>query len=213
MKRAIGYSAIHGRWAPAAILPAMLLAILFSSHPLRAQALSRQVNLAYLVKRADIIVQGQIVSVKEESLPGYPNIPTVRVTLNVQSMMRGSAGTTYTFREILLGLRSSARRKVNYQIGQQVFLFLPTPSEIGLSSPVGMEQGRFRIARNPDGSAMIVNELGNAGLFRNVAQAVGDEGLKLTPSQQRLAATERGPVKLDEFSFLVKSLTALKRIQ
>jgi hypothetical protein len=193
-------------------LPIVALIIFLYSYPLQAQVMVRPVNLAYLVQRADIIVQGQVTSVRHENLPGYPNIPTVKVTLNVEGMMRGPAGRTYTFREIFLGLRSQEGKK-NYQVGQHVFLFLPTPSQYGLSSPIGMEQGRFRIAHNPAGQATIMNELGNAGLFLNVAQTARNEGQKLTANQLRLAATERGPVQLDEFSSLVKSLTSLKRIQ
>ncbi len=193
-------------------LMAVPLVFILSVCSLPAQFMVRQTNLAYLAQRADIIVQGQIMEVRHESLPGYSNIATVVVTLRIENMLRGPAGSTYTFREIVLGPRSK-QGKQSYAVGQQVFLFLPSPSKYGLSSPVGIEQGRFHIARDSAGSGMVVNERGNAGLFKNVEQDVNKAGKRLTKSQMRLAATRSGPVSLDEFVSLVKSLTALPRIK
>jgi hypothetical protein len=192
------------------LLAAGAIVFLFS-YPLKAQALSTPINLTYLAKRADVIVQGEVTDVQYENHPDYPNIPTVKVTLKVEGMTRGPQGKTYAFREMLIGLRSKERKK-SYQVGQRLLLFLPTPSKDGLSSPIGMEQGRFHVDRDGKGNAIIANEFGNAGLFKNVAQDVRNEGKSLAASHQRLVAVERGPVALNEFSSLVKSLTSLKRI-
>jgi hypothetical protein len=98
-------------------------------------------------------------------------------------------------------------------VGQRLFLFLPAPSRYGLSSPIGIEQGRFRIAREPSGSEMVANELGNAGLFNNVEQDASKAGTQLSTQQLRIATVQRGPVALDDFVSLVKRLTSLPRIQ
>jgi hypothetical protein len=189
-----------------------VLVLIFSSYSLAAQFMVRPVNLAYLAQRADVIVQGRVTGVRHESLPGYPNIPTVEVTLEVEKMLRGPARSTYTFREVFLGLRPKLGKQ-GYQVGQRLFLFLPLPSQYGLSSPVGIEQGRFHIARNSKGSEMVANELANAGLFHNVEQAASKAGMQLTTNQLRTAATQRGPVPLDEFVSLIRRLTLLPRIQ
>jgi len=170
------------------------------------------VNLAYLSQRAGIIVQGRVTEVRYESLPGYPNIPTVEVTLNVENMVRGPAGSTYTFREVLMGLQPKTGKQ-GYVVGQRLFLFFLARSPYGLRSPIGMEQGRFHITRNPSGGEMVVNEWGNAGLFKNVKQTASKGGLQLTTSQLRIATTPRGPVALDDFVSLVRRLTSLPRIQ
>ncbi len=188
-----------------------LLSVLFAS-PLAAQFIARPVNLAYLAQRADVIVQGRVRSVSEEPLPGYPNIPTIKVTLDIDQMVRGPAGKTYTFREMFLGLRSREGKR-SYAVGQQLFLFLPSPSKHGLSSPIGIEQGRFNVSTEYKGGAKVMNGRGNAGLFTNVAKSASQAGAPLTASQLRTAAVERGPVLLDEFVSLVKSLTTLPRIQ
>jgi hypothetical protein len=194
-------------------MPAAAVSLVLSSFlAIPAQVLVRPVNLAYLVQRADVIVQGRVTDVVEENLPGYPNIPTVKVTLDVEKMMRGPAGRTYTFREILLGLRSAGDKR-GYTTGQQLLLFLPAPSKYGLSSPIGIEQGRFHISRDPNGGSIVVNESGNLGLFRNVAEAAGQSGYRLSASQLEVVSGEGGPVNLDKFVSLVKSLSSMPRIR
>jgi hypothetical protein len=196
--------AVHG-------IAAALIFILFPG-TLSAQFISQPVNLAYLSQRADVIVQGRVTKVLHESLAGYPNIRTVVVTINVESFLRGTTGKTYTFREIYLGLPKDYGKQ-SYGVGQRLFLFLPSPSQYGLSSPIGIGQGRFHIGDDSRGSATIANEQDNAGLFRNVEQTVTKAGKRLTTSQRKLAATERGPVALDDFVSLVKGLMTLPRIR
>ncbi len=188
------------------------LALILLACPLSAQFMVQPVNLAYLSQRADVIVQGRITRVVEEPLPGYPNIPTVSVTVAVDQSLRGVAAKTYTFREVRIGQRPRSGKR-SYGVGQQYMLFLPSPSQYGLSSPIGMGQGRFRIARDSTGRTSVMNEHSNMGLFRDVATAAGVAGKQLTARQRRLTAVERGPVALDEFVSLVKSLTTLPRIR
>ena len=190
---------------------ATLVCVLFP-FPLQAQFAVRSVNLAYLSQRADVIIQGQITSVRHKPLAGYPNISTVEVTVNVERSLRGLPGRTYTFRELSLGLRSREGKQA-YRTGQRLFLFLPSPSQYGLSSPVGIGQGRFHVAVDSAGSARLANEYGNAGLFRDVERDAVKAGKQLTPNQRKLASTKRGPVPMEEFVSLVQSLTTLPRIQ
>jgi hypothetical protein len=191
---------------------AAALIFLLSPGTLSAQFISQPVNLAYLSQRADVIVQGRVAKVLHESLPEYPNIRTVAVTINVESSLRGAIGKTYTFREIYFGLQKDYGKQ-SYGVGQRLLLFLPSPSQYGLSSPIGTGQGRFHIGENSRGSATIVNEQGNAGLFRNVEQTAAKAGKRLTTAQLKLTATEQGPVGLDDFVSLVKSLMTLPRIR
>jgi len=188
------------------------LLLMMSVSVVWAQFMVQPVNLAYLSQRADIIVQGRVKNVSIEPMPGYPNIPTVAVTVAVDQSLRGVANGTYTFREVLIGQKPKSRKKV-YGVGQSLFLFLPSPSQYGLSSPIGMEQGRFRIVQDSTGKPTIINDRGNAGLFRDVDRAAARAGRQLTASQRQLTATEKGPVPLDEFVSLVKSLTTLPRIR
>jgi hypothetical protein len=191
---------------------ATLVVLILWTGNLSAQFLAKPVNLAYLSQRADMIMQGRIIKVIEQPMPGYPNIPTVAITIAVDQSLRGSAGKTYTFREVLIGQRPKSSKR-NYSAGQHFLLFLPTPSKFGLSSPIGLGQGRFRITDDTSGQMTVMNERNNVGLFQGVEKAARASGKQLTANQRRLASTEHGPVALDDFISLVKSLTTLPRIR
>ena len=212
MKNKNQFGGFHNGWLTG--LHAIAAALIFILYPctLSAQFISQPVNLAYLSQRADVIVQGRVTKVLRESLAGYPNIRTTVVTINVESSLRGAIEKSYTFREISVGLQQNFGKQT-YGVGQRLFLFLPSPSQYGLSSPIGTGQGRFHISDDSRGSATIVNEQGNAGLFRNVEETAVKAGKRLTSSQLKLTATEKGPVALNDFVSLVKSLMTLPRIR
>lgn len=191
-----------------------LLAVLaLTPAPVAAQYIFRQANLAYLARRADVIVQGRVASVKYEPLPGYEHIPTVVVTLEVDKMLRGPQTTRFTFRQMMPFLRSARGKNGTYALGQELLLFLPSASQYGLSSPLGHEQGTFHIARDSQGHKFIANEFNNGSLFKGVAQEAAEEGLALTEQQTELMSGTSGPIEVDKFIPLVKSLLTLPRIQ
>jgi hypothetical protein len=180
--------------------------------PLSAQVqpLTRPVNLAFLARRAEVIVQGRVVAARYEGMPNYPNIRTVLVTLEVERMLRGPAGSRFTFRQYV-GPQKRGGVKSGYMTGQRVLLFLPGESTAGLRSPLGLEQGHFRIVRGTLGQDAIANQLGNIGLFKNVPENAERAGLRLDDDQLRLAAAPRGAVPLRDFTSLVERLMSLPR--
>ncbi len=190
---------------------AVLLGMFAAALPARAEFLTRQVNLVYLAQKAEFIVQGRVTSVRHEGLPGYPHIPTVLVTLEVEHMLRGPAGRQFTFRQWISSRRDLAGKR-GYQVGQRLLLFMPAASDAGLSSPIGQEQGRFHIMRDARGSEQIANEFGNAGLFKNVPETAEKTGAGLNEKQLQTASTRSGPVPLEDFVGLVEHLKALPRI-
>ncbi len=192
-------------WLGAVLLWALVPA------PARADFILRQVNLAYLTQRADVIVQGRVVEARYEGMPNYPHIPTVLVTLQVERMIRGPETARYTFRQFLPSSRRRAGKE-SYQVGQRLLLFLPATSSAGLSSPIGHEQGRFHILRNARGQEVVENELGNRGLFRNVASQAEMSGVGLSQEEAQVVATPRGPVALHDLVSLVEHLRLLPRI-
>ncbi len=195
-----------------ATLASLVGFITIATLPLSAQveALTRPVNLATLARRAEVIVQGRIVAAHYEPLPGYPHIRSVVVTLEVERMLRGPGGARFTFRQYLGGQTRRGAKSV-YPTGQQVLLFLPGESSAGLRSPLALEQGYFTIRRGPAGQDFIANQLGNAGLFRNVPEAAQRAGLKLDDDQLRLATAPKGAIPLRNFISLVEDLMSLPR--
>ncbi len=190
----------------------ILAALTLAPTSARAQFLFRQVNLSYLTRRADVIVQGRVVGVRYEPLPGYDHIPTVRVTLEVDRMLRGPGTRQYTFRQMMPFLHPRGGKQ-GYAFGQELMLFLPLPSQYGLSSPLAHEQGTFHISRDPRGRVLVSNEFNNSGLFRNVSSDAEQEGAPLPETQLQLTQTATGPVELERFVSLVKSLAVLPRIK
>jgi hypothetical protein len=57
-----------------------------------------------------------------------------------------------------------------HEVGEEAILFLTRESRLGLSAPVGLTQGKFKVVRK-NGTATVKNELGNCGLFEKVDAA------------------------------------------
>ncbi|MBZ5561373.1 MAG: hypothetical protein LAP13_03025 [Acidobacteriia bacterium] len=206
----VPFPVVPSRHPQLVILVSLLVIFIVNSHPAYTQFLYRQQNVVELTRRAEFIVEGRVLEARYEPLPGYPNLPTIRVTLAVEQVLRGAIGPRYTFRQLLLfEPRRSGKRR--YVAGDRLLLFLPAPSRYGLSSPLGGDQGRFHIFADRQGHEQIVNDLGNAGLFNNAGEEASGEGLSLTARQQRVVAGRSGAVPLEDFVSLVKNLATLPR--
>ena len=174
--------------------------------PARAQrgGLAAQQTLVDLVDRAGTIVHGQVVFARVEPHPDFPNLTTVVVTLRVQETLKGQAGETFTFRQYVWDLRDRTDA-AGYRKGGELLLFLTPTSEAGLSSPVGLGQGRFRLMRDEKGNGYIVNETGNHGLFRNLRSALQTRGVAVTDEQRNWIEKQRGgPVPFQDVRALVR---------
>lgn len=188
----------------------LLLAAMALVVPAWAQqsALTVPRNLEQLTDRAAVIVRGHVVSARMEKHPELTNLDTVVVTLRVQETLKGQAGETFTFRQYVWDLRDRMNA-VGYQKGQHVLLMMLEPSRYGLSSPAGMEQGRFRIERDASGREYAVNSRDNLRLFDGVGAKLAREGITPSPAAASLIAKHRrGPVELRELTALIRQLAA-----
>lgn len=188
----------------------LLLAALTATAPALAQqsALTISRNLEQLTDRAAIIVRGHVISARMEKHPELTNLDTVVVRLRVRETLKGSAGETFTFRQYVWDLRDRMNA-VGYKKGQDVLLMMIEPSRYGLSSPAGMEQGRFRIERDASGREFAVNSRNNLRLFDGVGAQMAKEGAVLSPASASLVAKHRrGPVEFRELAALIRELAA-----
>lgn len=194
----------------AMLLPLAVGTALFAS-PAAAQRDARvmQRNLAQLVGDSYTIVVGRVVSVKAEPHPQYNSINTIVVTLQVSEVWKGQAGPQFTFRAFV-NHPSDFKERLGYGDGQDVLLMLTQPSQIGMSSPAGLEQGRFRVFTDASGSRMIVNSLGNGGLFYNFQKSAPKlvEQMAGLPAVQLLTQHRSGPIPFDQFKSIVQTLIA-----
>lgn len=146
--------------------------LLFSALSANAQrgAITLPRNLAQITDQAADIVRGTISYVHVEPHPQFKHLHSVVVTIAVSKTFKGTATETATFRQFLWDPRD-LRDAAGYRRGQQVILFLNKVTDIGFSSPVGLDQGRFVLERAPDGTVIAKNGQSNTTLMAGVAQS------------------------------------------
>jgi hypothetical protein len=168
-------------------------------------ALTLPRSLDQLTDEAAVIVHGSVISTKIEPHPQLKNLTTIVVTMRVGETYKGSARKTLVFRQYIWDLRAQLDA-ADYRKGQELLLFLGPVSEYGLTSPVGLEQGRFRILREQKGQVLAVNGRGNLGLFNSVEQRASARGIQLSPKTLALARQEKaGPVPLSDLEDAIRT--------
>jgi hypothetical protein len=161
-------------------------------------------NLEQLTQRASDIVRGTVVEARVEKHPELTNLNTIVVTLRVSETLKGDASGTFTFRQYIWDIRDSLD-SAGYGKGQEVLLLMNAPTRYGLSSPAGMQQGRFHIERDSSGRKVAVNGMGNARLFDGLGDAV-KRGVPLTSQQSSLVAKHRGgPIEVGELTAMIRA--------
>jgi hypothetical protein len=181
---------------------------LLLSSPLPAQrgAITLPQNLGELVDESAVIVRGYVVIARVEAHPDLEELPTVVVTLAVDETLKGSAGPTFTFRQFIWDARDR-HNTAGYAKGQHLLLLLIKPSPYGLSSPAGLEQGRFRILRDVAGKQVAVNGRGNAALFHGLGPQLKAKGVQLSPRLAgMMAQPPAGPIPLDDLRELIRQI-------
>jgi len=163
-------------------------------------------NLDQLTDRAAVIVRGSVISARVEKHPELSGLNTVLVKLRVKETLKGEAKGTYTFRQYIWDIRDR-HDAAGYRKGQDLLLLLIAPSRYGLSSPAGLEQGRFRILRDSTGKEFAVNGHGNVRLFDGINAQMAKEGVILSPrSSVLIQKHHKGPVELEELTGLIREL-------
>ncbi len=194
------------------LLRRCVAALVFAAIPLslgaQRGALVAPATLTELTARANTIVRGRIISATVEPHPELRHLTTVVVTLRVERVLKGQAGETFTFRQFIWDIRDK-RTAAGYRKGGEVLLMLRAPSRYGLSSPVGVEQGRFRIVRGPKGEVTARNGQDNVGLLRGVAAESARKGAKFSARANSLLTThQRGPVPLQELEEIITKVAS-----
>jgi len=100
-------------------------------------------RLRPLSAKSGYIFAGTVTSIAVAEPHNAKDIATIRITFHVDEGVRGvRTGQELTVRE-WMGAWENGQR---YRVGEKVFLFLYTPSKLGLTSAVGGGQGRFPIS-------------------------------------------------------------------
>ncbi len=188
------------------------VAVLLLAAPLAAQRNARMLhrNLDELVGDSYTIVAGRVLSVRAEVHPQYNSIHTIVVTLQVSEVLKGQSGSQFTFQSFVDDAMD-IRTNLDYKVGQELLLMMTQPSSIGLSSPAGLEQGRFRVQSDAQGNRFLVNGYNNMGLFRNLATTSPALHARLTSAQTQLVNNHsRGPIAYDQLRDLIRTSIAAR---
>lgn len=177
-----------------------------------AQSSARTIPQALdqLTTEADVIVHGYVTSVELQPHPQLRNLMTLVVTMSVVETYKGPARRTISFRQYVWDLNPQWPA-AEYGKGQELLLLLRPVSEYGLTSPVGLEQGRFLISTDRKGHVTAVNGRGNVGLFDSVVQRAQARSLHLSPRILTVARQHRaGPVPLSDLQEAIRSFVGTR---
>ncbi len=186
----------------------LLLVMMALATPAWAQrgALTIPRNLDQLTDRSAVIVRGTVISARVEKHPEFSGLNTVLVTLHVQETLKGQAKGTFTFRQYIWDVRDRYDA-AGYRKGDDLLLMMIAPSQYGLSSPAGMDQGRFRIFRDGSGREFAVNGHSNFKLFDGIGTQMARKGVTLSPRSANLVAKHtKGPLELRDLTTLIREL-------
>jgi hypothetical protein len=153
--------------------------------------------LEQLSARAERIVAARVIESRdvESELLGHP---VRELTFEVEQSLKGDAGAGASLKIRMLDTVAGMPR---FEPGEEVLLFLHAPSALGLTSPVGLGQGKIDLVRDKHGQRVAVSRGSAGSLLRDVspetlsvlgagAQRALDAD-KLFDTIRRLVETER----------------------
>ena len=109
----------------------------------------RDLSLTQMAQAAGPVFSGRVLSVKQDEVRGWP---VTRVTFQVADSLQDAPGATTTL--TFLGSEKTGQfsRKIpgmpTFSVGEDWVVLAYPPSEVGLTAPVGLYQGAFRV-KNP----------------------------------------------------------------
>jgi hypothetical protein len=197
---------------------ALLTAAFFVAGTLAFPAQASQLvpqNLKQMIQASDVIVTGEVSRITD----GVENgIPFTEVTMKVNASLKRdlAVDSNYKFRQY--GLQKTRKMKdgryllasriegmSTWTVGEKVTTFMNKPaSRTGLSTPVGMAQGKFTYS-----GSQAANSFDNRGLFKGMSV---DPGV-LSAREAAMLARNAGSVEGDVFTNLVKRAVKEKWIE
>jgi hypothetical protein len=189
--------------------PATAVALTLLAATPAPAVLVEKLDLDGLVERAGSAVAVTVVAARPATVKaGGTELPVVVYSLRVEETLKGRpamdaervaqvsflAAPEQTEHRGGLIHRSNLPELPTLRVGGRYLLVLTAPSALGLSSPVGLEQGVFRLTGKP-GAETAVNPLRNAGLF--------DGAESLAPT-----GWTTGPVDYDHLAAAIRTLAS-----
>jgi hypothetical protein len=190
---------MRARRAPA--VAATLVLSLLAAPPAQAVTVEK-LDLGQMVEQAGSIAVVTVLDARPSNVPaGGAELPVTLYSVRVEEALAGALplaedGATSVLRFLRnpgtverngLLHRSNLPELPRLQVGGRYLILTTTPSLIGLSAPVGLEQGVFRITGKP-GAETALNGLGNGGLFTGI-ESIAPPGWVSGPIRSDILAT------------------------
>lgn len=136
-------------------LPLSLAAALLHPVPRLDASMVRLVSLEEMVQLADRIFVGRCVAV--ESRRDERGVPVTYATFVVVEAIKGQLDAKVTIKQI--GSQAPGPLYLpdlpRYAVGEEALLFLHGTSPYGFTSPVGLQQGKWRVVRSRSGKRVL----------------------------------------------------------
>lgn len=171
-----------------------------------------QMNLQEMVNRADRIFRGTVLDVREGTVTaGGGQLPVITYRIRVQESFKGTYSNVKGMQIAELKMvgkltpsNASPVRALSpfadlprLEVGKEYLLLTTARSSIGLSTTVGLGQGRFVLQGKP-GQEMAVNDNQNYGLL---------DGMTPNAAATASAAEQtEGPLPYQELAGLIRNL-------
>lgn len=167
-----------------------------------------QMNLAEMVGRADRIFRGTVLDAREGTVSaGGGELPVITYRIRVEEAFKGSydnvKGVQIAVVKMVGKLKPGNATPVRalspfadlprLEVGKEYLLLTTPQSSIGLSTTVGLGQGRFTLQGKP-GQEVAVNGNQNFGLFRGM------------PPSPTTSFPPEGPVPYQDLAGLIQEL-------
>jgi hypothetical protein len=130
-------------------LPLLPLILLFSQRVILAQ--SQHLSLPQMIAASGFIFSGKVIKVRSERDPASGFIVT-NYTVTVEDAVRGVGKDHFTFKQYggsYNGLNVFVADMSYFTEGEEVMVFLYPVSVLGLTSPIGVNEGKLIIQRDP----------------------------------------------------------------
>ena len=211
--RRAGPSVAHGasgRWRcqGAAVLVLMGLAAVA---PARASQV-RARNLSEMVAAAGMIFTGRVEAIETDRVH---DLPVTRVTFRIEEGLRGAAGETVTLTfpggVQPNGFPYRVSGLAPFHTGDRLVLLAYPASPLGLTSPVGLYQGRFELRSGPAGLQTVIARGPRPGDLAGAGDPAGATTLGSPVGAATPGATLRPVAPSGPVSFLYADFMATLR--
>lgn len=183
----------------------MLAGLLLLNSGLVLGVTVRTVNFAEMISLSNRVFLGRCV--KALPLVNEAGLPVMEYTFEVAEDFKGTkVGQPLVFRQLRTpsGGMKGLPGVPGFKAGQEAVVFLHSDSRIGLTSPVGLQQGVFAVQRDNRAEPALLNSLGNQNLGASMTDSTRQTMGLSSSDLGRLQ--ESGPIPLSTFRKLFRRI-------